>query len=400
MKLRRYKSKSPPSSMNSVMGSSPREHGISLSTSSSISQEYKAALRTDSYAELWWRVQSELSTRLPTASLLSSSSSRDLFIAHLSETLLEPDRLTLAAMIKSLHVHRLLVDYFKASSDAWDVCELLLIKIQHTRANYGRIRRVIRLAKKRDDAVNCYEMISGELGAFSLLANPLSDVSPEKFHDMNEGQVILLKGLIRKCKRVRMKARLSRIRERAGMCCLAISCGLMGIASVMLAVHGGAIMVVVGPGVMSSCFGLGLFAEKEEKLLDSDCPSHNKRSSSDNNKTRSQRKRSLSLQFDAAAKGLYVLINDMGTMCSLLGRLQDEVDHTREWADMGAKSLKSDTMILTEVMRELDMNSLCFMEHLEELEEHIYLCLLAIDKSRRCVLQEISVASSRREDGS
>ncbi|PKI00410.1 hypothetical protein CRG98_049643 [Punica granatum] len=78
----------------------------------------------------------------------------------------------------------------------------------------------------------------------------------------------------------------------------------------------------------------------------------------------------------------------MGTMGSLVGRLQDEVEHTREWADMGAKNSKRDK-ILKEVVRELDLNSLCFMELLEELEEHIYLCLLAINKSRRSLLQEI-----------
>lgn len=384
-------------------GSSPKEHGIALTKPSSVSQEYKAALRTESYAELWSRVQSQLSTRWPSVGLLSSRSSRDLFIAHLSETLLEPNRITLAAMAESLHIHRLLVDYFKVSSDACDVCELLLISVHQTRVNYRRIRRVTRLGGRRayDDCSSSYtdkqcKMISRELGEFSLLRNPLSVISPAKFHDMNESHIILLRGLIRKCKRIRMKARLSRLGERAGACCLVLSCGVIGIASVVLAVHG-AIGIVAAPGLMSSCFGLGLFSRKKEKLTNSrqswssPCPSHKR--SSDNSKSHQNGR--LSLQLDVAAKGLYILINDMGTMGSLVGRLQDEVEHTREWADLGAKSSKGDMMILKEVVRELDLNSLCFMEQLEELEEHIYLCLLAIDKSRRSLLREISV----QEDG-
>lgn len=381
--------------------SSPGERGIALSRPSSVSQEYKAALRTDSYAELWSKVQSQLAGSTSTAVDLLSlwSSSRDRFVAHhhLSETLLEPDQITLAAMVESLHIHHLLVDYFKTSSDACDVCELLLVSIHQTRANFRQIRRVVQLAGTAYECSSS-EMISRELGAFWSLGNPLSVISPVQFHDMNESYTVLLRGLTRKCERVRAKARLRRFGEQAGTCCLVLSCGVMGIASIVLAVHG-AIGVVAAPGLVSSCFGLGFFSKKKEKLTDPEpSPSSSCRNCKRLRNSKARRSRRLSSQLDVAAKGLYILINDMDTMGSLVGRLQNEAEHAREWADMGAKSTKSDG-ILREVVRELDLNSLCFMEQLEELEEHIYLCLLTINKSRMSLLQEITVSSSRHEDG-
>ncbi|XP_031406722.1 UPF0496 protein At1g20180-like [Punica granatum] len=365
---------------------------MALSRSSSVNQEYKVALRTNSYVELWSKVQSQL-MRSTSFGLLTSVSSRNLFIAHLSETLLEPGRETLAGMIKNLHLHHLVIEYLGASSGACDICELLLVGVHQTQVNYGRIRKVIRLTQRAYDCSSNYtnrqcEIISRELGAFSSLRNPLLVVSRVQFHDINESYTILLHELVKKRDRIKRKARLARLCERTGSCCLVASCGVMGMASFVHAAHG-ALVAVSAPRLIYRCFGLGLFPNNKEKPINDSpsttfsCPNPKK-----SNKHKSRKNKRLSSQLDVAGKGLYILINDMGTMGSLVGRLQDEVEHTREWADMGAKNSKRDK-ILKEVVRELDLNSLCFMELLEELEEHIYLCLLAINKSRRSLLQEI-----------
>ncbi|XP_031406477.1 UPF0496 protein At1g20180-like [Punica granatum] len=385
-------------------GSSPRERGNSMAHNrpSSVSQEYKAALRTDSYVELWNKVQSQF-MRSTSIGLLTSVSSRNLFIDHFSDTLLEPGRETLASMIKNLRLHHLLVDYFEASSEGCDVCELLFIGVYQTRVNYERIRKVIRLTRSAYDCSSNYtdcqcKVISRELGAFSSLRNPLSVVSPVQFHDMNESYTILFHELIEKRERIKRKAKLARFCEQTGSCCLVVLCEVMGIASFVLAAHGVLVAVAV-PGLMSSCFGLRLFPNNKEKPInDSPLSTFSRPNPKKQNKNKSPKNKRLSAQLDVAAKGLYILLNDMGTMGSLLGRLRDEIEHTREWADMGAKNSKSDE-ILKEVVRELDLNCLCIMERLEELEELIYLCLLTINKSRRSLLQEIMLSSPRQEDG-
>jgi hypothetical protein len=45
--------------------------------------------------------------------------------------------------------------------------------------------------------------------------------------------------------------------------------------------------------------------------------------------------------------------------------------------------------ILKEVVREFHANESSFLEQIEELEEHIYLCFLTINRSSRLVFQEI-----------
>lgn len=171
-----------------------------------------------------------------------------------------------------------------------------------------------------------------------------------------------------------------------------LSCGVIGFTSTVLAFPG-ATGVVAAPGLISLCFGLSLFSKKKEKLIgcmpssSSSCPNSNR---SHSNYIR--RRKKLSSQLDAASKWLYVVINDIDTMGSPVGRQQEGVEHTRVGADLGAKNSKSDR-ILKEVVGELDLNSLRFMEQLEELEEHIYVCLLTITKSRRSLFQEIMLYS-------
>ena len=45
--------------------------------------------------------------------------------------------------------------------------------------------------------------------------------------------------------------------------------------------------------------------------------------------------------------------------------------------------------VLDEVMREFRVHETCLLEQLEELEDHIYLCLLNVNRSRRLLVDEI-----------
>lgn len=63
--------------------------------------------------------------------------------AHLSESLLDPGRETLADMTNSFHVHPLLVEYFDVASNACDVYESLLQAVHRARANFLKVKDVI-----------------------------------------------------------------------------------------------------------------------------------------------------------------------------------------------------------------------------------------------------------------
>ncbi|KAE9464863.1 hypothetical protein C3L33_03243, partial [Rhododendron williamsianum] len=98
-----------------------------------------------------------------------------------------------------------------------------------------------------------------------------------------------------------------------------------------------------------------------------------------------------SAQLDAAAKGAYTLNRDLDTTSRLVARLHDELEHVRAmvgfWLEQGEERLQAKG----EVARQLKMNNSSFREQLDELEEHLYLCLMTINRARNLVVKEILV---------
>ncbi|CAK8569731.1 unnamed protein product [Lathyrus sativus] len=92
---------------------------------------------------------------------------------------------------------------------------------------------------------------------------------------------------------------------------------------------------------------------------------------------------------NAAAKGVFIMINDLDTMIRMVKRLNDEVEHKKMVADVCVRNVGSKCDILKQVMDEFSDYESRFLEQLEELEEHVYLCFLTVNKSRRLVMQQI-----------
>ena len=109
-------------------------------------------------------------------------------------------------------------------------------------------------------------------------------------------------------------------------------------------------------------------------------------SSNNNNNNCEER---LCEQLDLAAKGVYVLINDLDTMSRMVKRLNVEVEHRKVVAEVCVRNGKSE-ILLKQVMRDFHEHESSFLEQLEELEGHIYLCFLTTNRSRRLVVQQIT----------
>ncbi|KAL3734297.1 hypothetical protein ACJRO7_023618 [Eucalyptus globulus] len=143
--------------------------GTPLSSKSSIiNREYKQAFKTRSYIGR---------TRINRSLLLPSLSNSAYCMAHLSESLLEPELETLSNMIKTFNIHHLLGDYFQASF------------IHQTRTSNQSIRRAIKLAEMvYEDASHVEEqnhLICRELSVFTSLTNPLSAITSVQFQGMH-----------------------------------------------------------------------------------------------------------------------------------------------------------------------------------------------------------------------
>ena len=139
--------------------------------------------------------------------------------------------------------------------------------------------------------------------------------------------------------------------------------------------------VLVAPAMLGLC-SLGLLRKKKKKA---------KRNMKNKSKTDPTLEK-LGTQMDIAAKGMFIMINDLDTLSRLAGRLCDEIEHRKTVAAMCAKSGKIE--VLKEALREFSGHEERFLEQLQELEEHLYLCFHTINRSRRLVFAQITGPSS------
>ncbi|GLT34409.1 hypothetical protein SLA2020_089260 [Shorea laevis] len=352
------------------------ESSFSSKSSDNVNEEYKKAFRTTSYVEMLSKVQGQLG-RTSLEKFSSSASSLPRSLHHLSDFLLEPKQETLINMMESFKIHRLLVDYFRASFEAWNTCELLLQGIHQTQANYRKIKRVIKISKRvrdfsdstDDDDQRLIRVILKELYGFVQLKNPLSIISPVRFGEIHDNNMELLHKLTSKQKKIKRILKLKRLGIRVGGYSLVISHSALVGVLLVLAFHS-MIGLVAAPGLIA-CF-LG-FSKKKIR--------------SGTRRVKSSLPERLGVQLDIAAKGIFVLINDFDTMSRLVCRLYDEIEHLKTIANMCVRNGKSN--VLKEVFREFQMHGSVFLEQLEELEQHIYLCFLTINRSSSFVIEKI-----------
>ncbi|CAJ1973190.1 unnamed protein product [Sphenostylis stenocarpa] len=317
--------------------------------------EYLEAFRTKSYVEICNKAQEELGN--------AGSAS---FKMHLTEYLLEPPQ----EIVANMKVHRLLVDYFEASLETCRCCDTILQAIHQTRLAYARLASVVKLNQTAPyDQPQKY--IHTELSSFVLQNNPLSTIIPEQFRDVHHRYIILLRMLTSKKEKIQRTLAIKRVCKKVGGIGLVVSQSLLLVALLVFAVH--SIVGLVAAPCMASFVGLAIrkrFKRSRERL---------------NRNSKSMR---LCEQLDVAAKGVFVLINELDTMSRMVKRLDGEVEHCREVAGICVKNGKCE--ILKRVVKEFQDNESSFLAMLEELEEHIYLCFLTVNRSRRLVMKEIT----------
>ncbi|GFZ10476.1 transmembrane protein [Actinidia rufa] len=329
----------------------------------SVNEEYSEALRTKSYAEMLDKVENQLGRKSIDHHELASSSNSLPFHVHLSDYLLEPRQETLAEAMEGANLHHLLIDYFKTSFEACNTCELLLGSIHRARANYRIINRVISLSTNTQSHPPFQELAS-----FATLNNPLLIISPSQFQDIHDSHGFLFHRLTMKFKRVRRRAKMMRFCKKILGFSLVVSYSVIIVALLVLVVH--SVVGIFATPWLACLLGL---AKKRVKVI-----------------TRGLKGsvlERLGSQLEVAAKGVFVLINEFDTMSRLVRRLQDEIEDGKAIADMCVR--KGGSEVLMEVVKEFRTHQVFFLEQLEELEEHIYLCFLTINRSRTLVMQEI-----------
>ncbi|KAL5567954.1 hypothetical protein UlMin_024529 [Ulmus minor] len=337
--------------------SSPK-HSIGVD----VREEYANAFRTESYIDFWTRVitfSNGNNANYETSPLAESTTAARLPSYRLFvENLLDPDQPTVSRILASAHhrpnYHALLFDYFSQTANAFILCSHLLKDLERTSVSYRSFKTTLQsiyttqqlpqkpLPTKLTNFVNQFVSYTS---------------SPNRVRVVQTGCLGLLRRLESSRDKVRAKLHLVyKLKHGSAIVLLALTVSL----TVIVVTHALSLVVAV-PSLISASLELA----SSRKLV------------------------RVMAQLDAAAKGTYILNKDLDTISRLVTRLNDELEHIRVmvkfWLQRGEVWLQPSG----EVARQLKINDSNFSEQLDELEEHLYLCFMTINRSRNLVVKEI-----------
>lgn len=178
---------------------------------------------------------------------------------------------------------------------------------------------------------------------------------------------------------VARKIKLIKCVNKTSGVCVTAACGLVVVAALVLAAHTFT-AIVMGPAILS--LPLKPLRKKFMSFRFLKCGFLRK----------------VGDQLDVATKGAYILNRDFDMISRLVARLHDEIDHNKEMIQLCLD--KKEDRISLQVLKELKKSNIGFKKQVEELEEHVYLCLLTINRARALVIKEIAKSCGNESQGS
>ncbi|XP_055826315.1 UPF0496 protein At1g20180-like [Solanum dulcamara] len=340
-----------------------------------VNEEYLGALRTKSYGDFFMKAHDLLVNNNNNNNNQPSSpnSQYSLF----SDILLEPGQETITNILESTNIFprkynlkALLSNYFNISAKASKFCSHLLKTINQVQNDYDFVEQIL---ESIDD--NCsshqFDHLILELKSYIIHNNPFSDLRKQDFTRINDEYSSILQHLSLKRKKIARKIKIFKGVNKASGVFVTTACGLVAVAAVLLAAHTLAALVM-GPAILTI---IPLKRSKINKFM---------------NRLQFLKcgfLRKIGAQLDVAAKGTYILNRDFDTMSRLVDRLHDEIEHNKTMIKL-CLDRREDSISL-KVLKELKKSNVGFRQQVEELEEHVYLCLLTINRARTLVINEI-----------
>ncbi|TXG70974.1 hypothetical protein EZV62_005909 [Acer yangbiense] len=256
--------------------------------------------------------------------------------------------------------HSLMFDYFSETANASFMFSRLLKDLDHVRVSYRSFKTLVKsLEDNQFSFVNHFPSVRTRFTELSNSLNPFAHFapSPSRVRVIQAGCSKLLKQLELSRDKARTKLRIINLSEHGSAFILIVVTASL---TVIIATHALALLVTA-PGLIAASLELAS----------------------------TRRLARVPTQLDAAAKGTYILNRDLDTISRLMARLNDELEHMRSmvkfWLERGEARLQASC----EMARQLMKNDASFSQQLNELEEHLYLCFMTVNRARNLVVKEI-----------
>nr|GMD85156.1 UPF0496 protein At1g20180-like [Ipomoea batatas] len=251
-----------------------------------------------------------------------------------AEILLEPGQETITAILDSSKfpdLNPLLSKFFEISAEASKFCTTLLETINHLQSHYNFIQHALHKIHDDDCAVSELRII---------LDNPFSDLEKQiSFTRIRDEYSTMLR---------RLKSKRKPVARKMGAAVLSIPLKPLKKLTNMRG--------FLKRGILRKVGG--------EEL-------------------------------DVAAKGTYIVNTDLETISRLVWRLQDEMEHNKAIIKL-CLDKKEDRFSVKVVvlMKEMKKNSVGLGKQVEELQQHLYLCLVTINRLRALLINQIAKSNS------
>ncbi|XP_068639531.1 UPF0496 protein At3g49070 [Aristolochia californica] len=345
------------------LGSSPST--TEASTTVDLREEYANAFRTESYNEFWARVLDLTAGDAASPNCTESTAAARLPSYRLFvEQLLDPDQPTVMRILSLARTHNrsknhsIISDYFSETAKASLLCGLLLKDIEQTRHQYRPLKTTL-----NSSGNHLPDTISGQLAEFGRMLNPFdsSASSLSRFHSMQTSCIGLLKRLELGRDKARTKVRvINSVKSGLAVFLVAITASV-AVVGVFLAAHTFVIIFLATPAFLPASL-----QSVSARIM-----------------------AQVSAQLDAAAKGTYILNRDLDTISRLVARLHNELDHVQAMIRFYLERCDERLDPGQEVLRQLRKIDSSFSQQLDELEEHLYLCFMTINRARTLAMREV-----------
>ncbi|KAE8682216.1 hypothetical protein F3Y22_tig00111273pilonHSYRG00252 [Hibiscus syriacus] len=334
-----------------------------------VNDEYLSTLRTKSYLEFSSKAQV----------LANEPSSPYKFFQ-----LLEPCQDTVSSILESAildespELKTLIFDYFNVSAEASRICGHLLAKINQIQRNYQFIQRALDSLDEYYHSPEKFGQILSELNSFVALKNPFSNPDKHDFKMINEKYSSIFHHLKSKKRKVSRKIKMIKFVHKASGICLTAACGVVVVIAIAISVHTLAPLLMT-PAILS--FVPVKLLKKKKTMVFKKFPC-----------LKFGFLRKVGDQLDVAAKGTYILNRDFDTMSRMVSRMNDEVEHKKEIIRICLERQREDHRFCLQIVEELNKCNSGFWKQVQELEEHVYLCLVTINRARALVIKEMTTS--------